>query len=153
MTTVTTRPTPLPLLAAKPKSDAVGAPSGAAASTVQALLVRQPWVSLLCRGEKTWELRGSRTHKRGRVALVASGEGGRIVGGATLVACHGPLSAEQLEQTQALHRVPAAAGAGRRYRHVWAWEFAAAASLPLPVAYVHPPGAVIWVNLQQPVHC
>ena len=120
-------------------------------ATSLALLVREPWVSLLCRGEKTWELRGSRTHKRGRVALVSSGTGGWVVGGATLVACHGPLTAAQLAATEALHCVPAGGTAAGRYKTVYAWEFAAAAELACPLRYDHPSGAVIWVTLPEPV--
>jgi hypothetical protein len=113
--------------------------------------VKQPWASLLATGAKTWELRSSRTHKRGRVALVASRTGGWVVGGATLVACHGPLSAAQLAATQALHRVPETSTAGLRYKETYAWEFADAVELATPVRYNHPLGAVIWVALPEPV--
>ena len=121
------------------------------AATSLALLVREPWVSLLCRGEKTWELRGSRTHKRGRVALVSAGTGGWVVGGATLVGCHGPLSAAQLAAAEALHCVPRGGTAAGRYKTVYAWEFAAAEELAVPLRYDHPAGAVIWVTLPEPV--
>lgn len=128
-----------------------GGSFAAPGTTSVALLVMQPWASLLATGAKTWELRGRRTHKRGRVALVASRTGGFVVGGATLVACHGPLSAAQLAASQALHRVPAAATVGRRYKEVWAWEFADGCKLAVPLRYDHPPGAVIWVNLAEPI--
>ena len=115
-----------------------------------ALLVKEPWVTLLARGVKTWELRGSRTHKRGRVALVASRTGGWVVGGATLVACRGPLSPAELAATEALHCVPQGAAPGR-YKETYAWAFSNAAELAAPVRYKHPHGAVIWVNLDKPV--
>ena len=80
--------------------------------------VKPHWCRLLVLGEKTWELRGSATHVRGRVALVASGTG-CIHGGATLVACHGPLTEAQLAQTHAKHCVPAELLRGaRRYKKV-----------------------------------
>ena len=117
-----------------------------------ALLVREPWVSLLCQGTKTWELRGSRTLKLGRVALVASGTGGWVVGGATLVGCHGPLSATQLAAAEALHCVPGGGATSfRRYKEIFAWEFAHASRAEAPLRYEHPAGAVIWVNLPAPV--
>jgi hypothetical protein len=120
--------------------------------TTVALLVREPWVSLLCQGTKTWELRGSRTHKRGRIALAAAGTGGWVVGGATLVGCHGPLSAAQLAAAEALHCVPGGGNAFRRYKTgVYAWEFAHASRAETPLRYEHPAGAVIWVNLPAPV--
>jgi hypothetical protein len=119
--------------------------------TTVALLVREPWVTLLCQGKKTWELRGSRTHKRGRVALACAGGGGVIVGSATLVACHGPLTADQLVDAQALHCVPGGGTASVRYKEVYAWEFTDAARLAQPLPYAHPPGAIIWVNLPAPI--
>ena len=138
---------PRVLASEAPADDACVAAAG---PTRLALLVKEPWVTLLCRGEKTWELRGSRTHKRGRVALVASRTGGWVVGGATLVACHGPLSPAQLAATEALHRVPQGASPGR-YAQTYAWEFAAPVELAAPVRYRHPAGAVIWVHLDTPV--
>ena len=129
-----------------PADDFCAAPG----STRVALLVKEPWVTLLCRGEKTWELRGARTHKRGRVALVASRTGGWVVGGATLVDCHGPLTPAELAATEALHRVPQGASPGR-YAQTYAWEFADATELAASVRYKHPAGAVIWVSLDRPV--
>ena len=120
-------------------------PATLSSHTSQGLLVRQPWASLLVSGAKTWELRGSRTHKRGRVAIVASRTGGWIVGGATLVACHGPLSPAQLVAAEALHRVPPGSTVGR-YKETYAWEFVDARKLVMPLRYTHPAGAVIWVQ-------
>jgi ASCH domain len=37
------------------------------------LRVKQPWIDLILRGVKTWELRGSRTKASGRIALIQSG--------------------------------------------------------------------------------
>lgn len=124
----------------------------APSATRLALLIKEPWVSLIGHGKKTWELRGRRTHKRGRVALVASRTGGWITGGATLVDCRGPLTQAQLAASEALHCVPQGAGASAgRYRETYAWVFADALQLDQPVRYQHPGGAVIWVNLDAPV--
>lgn len=81
--------------------------------------VKEPWVTLLLEGKKTWELRGSPTNIRGRVGLVASGTG-RIFGGATLVGCRGPLSADELRDNQERHRVPLER-AGSAYKETYAW--------------------------------
>jgi hypothetical protein len=48
-------------------------------------------------GEKTWEIRGSRTSVRGQVALIASGSG-TVVGVCDLVDCIGPLTAEEFRK-------------------------------------------------------
>ena len=112
-----------------------GLASGPGPTSV-ALLVREPWVSLLCQGTKTWELRGSRTPTRGRIALVSCGTGGFIVGGATLVACHGPLSTAELTAAESRHCAPnGAAATARRYAKsgVYAYEFAHAFRLAQPL--------------------
>ena len=56
----------------------------------RALLIREPFVSWILSGKKTWELRGSATKIRGRIALVASGSG-TVVGTCDLVDVRGPL--------------------------------------------------------------
>ena len=81
--------------------------------------VREPWVSLLAQGLKTWELRGSATHKRGRVALAASGTS-CIVAGATLVDCVGPLSDAAVDAERLRHCIPAGS-MPRRYARTFAW--------------------------------
>jgi hypothetical protein len=37
------------------------------------LLIRSPYVDWILAGSKTWEIRGSSTAKRGRIALIQSG--------------------------------------------------------------------------------
>lgn len=84
------------------------------------LAVRQPWVGLLASGEKIWELRGSPISLRGRVGLIEQGSG-CIVAGATLVDCHGPLTAEQLRDSEDRHRVAAANLSQIAYSKTYAW--------------------------------
>jgi hypothetical protein len=147
---VASLPIPAPL-ADEAAVAAVDAARAGSAATSRALLVKQPWAGMLCRGQKTWELRSRKTLVRGRVALVASGTGGFVVGGATLVACHGPLSEAQLGKAAAKHRVPPSCTVGR-YAQTYAWEFADACALEVPLKYSHPPGAIIWVSLPAAVH-
>ena len=37
------------------------------------LLIRSPFIDWILSGSKTWEIRGSRTTKQGRIALIRSG--------------------------------------------------------------------------------
>ena len=62
-----------------------------------ALLIKEPWISMILEGKKTWEIRGSATKRRGRIALVASGTG-TVVGTCDLVDVVGPLSRGYAEQ-------------------------------------------------------
>ena len=111
------------------------------------LLVREPWVSMLLDGYKTWELRRSSTKVRGRVGLTPSGSG-EIAGSAKLWDVHGPFTAEELGAHRELHRVDDeflddyAAG-----KTLYAWEFRDAEWFEPPAPYEHPQGAVIWVKL------
>ncbi|MGD0949284.1 MAG: ASCH domain-containing protein [Candidatus Binatia bacterium] len=117
---------------------------------MKALLVRRPWIDLILAGEKTWELRGSRTSTRGRIALVQSGTG-TVVGTCDIVDVVGPLSSSELRRNAALHRVPAAQLGNNPYTQTFAWIFSNAKALRKPVCYRHRPGAVIWVRLSSSV--
>ena len=47
---------------------------------MDALIIRQPWLGLILSGKKTWEIRGSRTNKRGPIALIESGSADDDIG-------------------------------------------------------------------------
>jgi hypothetical protein len=118
---------------------------------MKALLIRQPWIDKMLRGEKRWELRGSRTKVRGLIALIQSGTG-TVVGTCELVDVEGPLSLAELRQSTARHRVPANRFNNRPpYPRTYAWVLRGARRLYKPVRYKHPVGAVIWVNLSSRV--
>ena len=111
------------------------------------LLIRAPWIEKILDGSKTWEIRGSHTNKTGRIALIESGTGS-IVGVVELVAVVGPLSLKELSQNrrkagfdsdEPLFRLP--------YKRTFAWVLQNPRRLQ-PVSYIHPSGAVIWVNLK-----
>ena len=59
------------------------------------LLIRTPWIDLILGGSKTWEIRGTRTSKRGRIGLIQSGTGA-VIGVADLVDVAGPLTLAEL---------------------------------------------------------
>jgi hypothetical protein len=74
----------------------------------------------LASGEKIWELRSSSTIIRGRVGLIEKGSG-CIVAGATLVDCHGPLTAEQLDDSEHRHCFTAAELLEFSQTNAYAW--------------------------------
>ncbi len=55
------------------------------------LLIRSLYIDWILAGSKTWEIRGSSTAKRDRIALIQSGTG-TVVGVAELVGVEGPLT-------------------------------------------------------------
>lgn len=115
---------------------------GVSASYATALIIDEPWITLLLRGEKTWEMRSTQTTKRGPIALIRKGSG-LVVGTARLTDCLGPFDDAQVAAHEARHRVPLAKIG--KWRH--AWVMADCRALAQPVPYRHPNGAVIWVRL------
>lgn len=114
---------------------------------MRGLLIKRPWIDYILAGRKTWEIRGRKTDRRGRIALIRSGSG-LIVGVCDLVDSKGPLSKEELLQNIDKHLIPVSEiERGLRYEEPYAWVLENARALDPPIAYQHPPGAVIWVNL------
>ena len=113
------------------------------------LVIDAPPIDRILDGIKTWEMRSTATKVRGRVALIRKGSG-TIVGTAEIVDCVGPLSPDQMLQNHERHRIdPARIRSGEVAKWKYAWVLANVRRLPAPVPYVHPSGAVIWVNLDE----
>ena len=110
---------------------------------VRALIIRPEPLDRILSGEKTWELRGSRTHVRGRIGLIASGSG-HIVGEAHLVDCIGPLDAATYARNLGRHRSDRPFE--EQYPQLFAWVLEGAQRID-PRPYAHPQGAIIWVTL------
>ncbi|MFG1371468.1 hypothetical protein V5F32_04755 [Xanthobacter oligotrophicus] len=116
-------------------------------SISRGLIIREPWISCILDGGKTWELRGSRTAIRGRIGLIASGSR-NVIGAVDLVDVVGPLDRETLSNTVDRHRVQLDWPTGHLpYFSVFAWVFENPERFTTPKPYVHRPGAVIWVRL------
>ena len=111
------------------------------------LLVKSPWIEMILERRKTWEIRGSRTSRRGQIALIKAGSG-LVVGYCNLNNVVGPLSNEDMRRTAGEHRIPLSSlSNGTPYPKTYAWELSDAYPLINPIQYQHPFGAVIWVNL------
>jgi len=116
---------------------------------LKGLIIDEPWISKILRGEKVWEMRTTATSVRGRIALIRKGSG-EVVGSAELVDSIGPLDAIACGAHRDKHCIPSAEDdALLRWNH--AWVLKDAKPLVQPVAYEHPNGAVIWVNLADAV--
>lgn len=123
-------------------------PPGPAAGASRALVVRPPFVDWILDGKKTWEIRGTATKIRGRIALIAGGTG-TIVGTCDLVDVCGPLKvADLVANARRLNEKPGDLKGPRYYGdHTYAWVLTSASRLKKPINYRHPSGAVIWVTL------
>src|SRR5205823_5128218 len=118
----------------------------------KALVVDEPWISLILEGRKTWEMRKTRCNHRGPIALIRKGSG-MVVGTANVVDCRPKIASRAAyAEAEPLHRIPP----DRQERALndgWCtpWVLADARPLIKPVRYDHPNGAVIWVNLADAV--
>lgn len=112
------------------------------------LLIRQPFAEWIVTGKKTWEIRGSATKVRGRIAIIASGTG-TIVGTCELCDVEGPLKLKDVRaNARKLNFRPNEISGPLYYGdRTHAWVMRAAKRLKKPVPYDHPQGAVIWVSL------
>ncbi|MEZ2144782.1 ASCH domain-containing protein [Bradyrhizobium sp. DN5] len=115
---------------------------------MKGLIIDEPWISLILAGKKTWEMRKTACHHRGRIALIRKGSG-QVVGIADIVDSLSPLSSlSAYREAELSHRIPPERQ-GQAFADGWQtpWVLANAKPLVSPVSYKHPSGAVIWVNL------
>lgn len=113
----------------------------------RALIIREPWISKILSGEKTWEMRSKPTSVRGWIGLVAQGTN-HVVGLARLVGCELPLTARTYERHFAQHAIPADQTQWAIENNwVFPWVLADVIRLPRPVPIPSRPGAVQFVNL------
>ena len=119
---------------------------------MKGLIVDEPWISSILSGEKTWEMRSSACRQSGPIALIRKGSG-HVVGVAEIGQSLPPIeSREEYAAAEPRHRIPPARQE-QAFVGGWRtpWPIRAAKPLPTPVRYEHPAGAVIWVNLAEPV--
>ena len=130
--------------AGHPKRNA-GKRSGVRRSAKHALVVKKRWLDIILPGEKTWEIRPSRTSHRGWVFFAQSKATGQLLGRARLVDCL-ELSADEFEEHVHLHRVDKFADVP--YKRVFAWMLERPERFEKPFAFDHRPGAVVWVKVR-----
>lgn len=112
----------------------------------KALIIDEPWLSKILKGEKDWEMRSTKSHFRGEFGLIRKGSG-QVIGTASLTGISGPYCDEELAQHFEHHRVgnDVISKPGYKWRH--AWELSEIKTLAQPVSYIHKNGAVTWVEL------
>jgi hypothetical protein len=119
---------------------------------MKALIVDEPWITAILRGDKTWEMRKKNCNIRGQIALIRKGSG-QVVGTGNVVDSKPPLATRADYATaEKHHRIPPARQE-RAFTDGWRtpWVLANARALQKAVRYKHPSGAVVWVNLEPDV--
>lgn len=113
---------------------------------MRGLIIGVEPIEQILSGLKVWEIRGSATKIRGRIALIKKGTK-CIVGTANIIAVHGPLSLAAQRKHAAKHLPTPEEYRKGCYPNTFAWELSNVRRLKKPVPYRHPSGAVIWVTL------
>ena len=121
-----------------------GKRSGAKRSSKVALVVKKQWLDKILSGEKDWEIRSSKTSRRGWIHFAESAAGGRLVGRAKLVDCF-ELTKTEFTSQKIHHRVPRLSEVP--YKRMFAWVLENAERFEKPFEYEHTTGAVIWVRV------
>jgi hypothetical protein len=113
---------------------------------MSALVVAEPHASQIAIGEKTLELRPTRSRKVGStIAIIAKGTG-TIIGTVRIAGVIGPLTTDELRDLRHRHMASpelVAAHPGWRF----GWELDSAVKFSTPVPYTHPNGAQSFVIL------
>ncbi|MCF6409888.1 ASCH domain-containing protein [Pseudalkalibacillus salsuginis] len=111
------------------------------------LLIKSSWIDFILDGKKTWEIRGSNTKIRSRIALIKRGTG-MIFGTADLIGCR-KISFEEYKKGESFHCVSQENGISLPYKNTYAWILTDPNLFETPHPYDHPKGAVIWVKLDK----
>ena len=110
---------------------------------MKALIIKKPWIDYILSGKKIWEIRGSNTKIRGRIALIQSGSG-LVVGECDLIDSIA-LDENAYKQNKKFHCIENTNELP--YKKTYAWVLTNAIRYNEPKPYKHPNGAIIWVNL------
>lgn len=111
------------------------------------LIVKPYWADRIFDYNKLWEIRGSNTTKRGKIAIAKSGTG--CVFGTANIADSIPLTKQLCETNEKNHQVDISwEELIERYKTPYAWifEYGSVEKYQVPIPYTHPKGAVIWVK-------
>ena len=112
---------------------------------LRSLIIKKQYLDLILKGQKIWELRGSKTLIRGKIGLIESGSG-LVIATAEVVDCHGPFTRTDLinhiSKTQYNPQ-----NTILKYKQTYAWELKNIKVFSKPIPYKHPQGAIIWVKV------
>ena len=113
---------------------------------MKGLIIKEYWLNKILSNEKTWEIRSSNTHIRGKIYLIQSGS--KHIYGECVIIGAKKLALEDYQNNidkhcikQGIEQLP--------YKNTYAWIISDAKRYAKPIPYKHPNGAVIWVNIKK----
>ena len=114
---------------------------------MKGLIIKEPYIDWILDGKKIWEIRGSNTKVRGKIALIKSGTH-YIFGSVELVDSIGPLGLKDLKEKSLNLNYKKEQIKSLPYKKTYAWVLTKPKWYSKPIQYKTKPGAVIWVNLE-----
>ena len=118
---------------------------------MKALVIDEPWITAILKGDKTWEMHKKNCNIRGQIALIRKGSS-HVVGTANVIDNRPPLATRaDYAAAEQQHRIPPARqeqAFSDGWRTPTPWVLANAGPLHKAVRYKHLSGAVVWVNLE-----
>ena len=112
---------------------------------MKGLIIKSPYIELILEGKKIWEIRGSNTNIRGKIALIKSGSK-KIYGEIELVDC---IKIDLTEYNNYHRELYGTEVKELPYKNTYAWVVKNPCIYDEPKSYIHPMGAIIWVNLDK----
>jgi predicted transcriptional regulator len=112
-----------------------------------ALIVQEPWATLLVEGVKSLELRKSMTLKRGLVGVIAS-KSGCLIGTVEITDAQS-MDLDEVTKQLKRHGVPDVwvQSYCKKRKHLCGWSVSGARRFNKPIPIEQKQGSVIWVNL------
>ena len=129
------------VLVVKKWAKRAGERSGVRRSAKSVLVVKKRWLDKILAGQKTWEIRGGPTAKRGWIHFAQSGFTGKLMGRARLVGCR-LLRRSSFKQNVSHHCVDSWDDV--KYKKPYAWVLEDAERFERPFDYRYKIGAVIF---------
>lgn len=114
-------------------------------SFVRGLIVKEPYATMIVRGEKKWEIRKTKTKIRGQVYIILNGH---IIGVANLVDVLGPFDVDELLKYSEKHKIDEEYL--KKYsngKKLYAWVFEDPKEFKKKIKLEIPKGAQVWVKL------
>ena len=109
----------------------------------RALIIQKPWIELILQGNKTWEMRSTKTNIRGKIGLIEAGTG-LIVGEVELVDSLPEITNRQMRDNFEKHLV-CDFSLLKKWKYPWVLKNAIRYKEPKP--YAHKSGCVTWVRI------
>ena len=108
------------------------------------LIIKDPHITRIFSGLKTWEIRGNNTKIRGEIFLIKSGS--KCIFGKVNLVDSIKLDIDSFHINRDKHCLydPSIIAP---YPRTYAWVLENPVLFDEPIPYIHPKGAIIWVNL------